>query len=155
MKQKLVKSLLAVAAVPALVAVASAPAQADGWVTWKNVKTGNYLLFDGNGNVKGGWAAPGTSWDYDWYDFQNSDGSYNEAPGGGNCLTGYYRQVYTESCNARRDQTNWWQRWYEISTSTGWKLKNRETGYILDDEGHGGIYANVNDVNSSQNQRWR
>ncbi|MEV5283503.1 hypothetical protein ACFYMW_25230 [Streptomyces sp. NPDC006692] len=145
------------AAIPALVVAASGSASADDWVSWKNAKSGKLLIFgisDHLGEVKGG--VPGTGWDYEWWDIQNSDGSWNETQGTnpGRCLTGYYRQVYTEPCNAWRDGTNSWQRWSEISTSTGWKLQNRQTGYVLDDEGSGGIYANETDWNNS-NQRWK
>ncbi|MEU9986247.1 hypothetical protein AB0E10_05435 [Streptomyces sp. NPDC048045] len=149
------KALLVATAVPALLVSTSAAASADGWVTWKNQKSGLYLTANNSGAVKGDWAMPGVNETaYQWYDTSNSDGSYNESNGYGMCLVGYYRQVYTEGCNSRRDQTNWWQRWYEISTSSGWKLKNRQTGWILDDEGHGGIYANSGDYNNS-NQRWK
>ncbi|MEV0412591.1 hypothetical protein AB0I68_17730 [Streptomyces sp. NPDC050448] len=154
MKQKMVRALVLAAAVPVLVAVA-APAQADGWVTWRNKQTDRWLSSYDDGSVRGDEVQSVSDWD-GWLEIQNGDGSYNlQAHHSGKCLVGYYRQVYTEDCNPRRDQTNSWQRWDEISTSTGWKLRNRQTGYILDDEGHGGIYANVNDVNTSKNQRWR
>ncbi len=144
MKRKMAKALLVATAVPALLVSTSVAASADGWVTWKNQKSGYYLTANSGGTVKGNWAMPGVNeTEYQWYDTSNSDGSYNESNGYG-----------TEGCNSRRDQTNWWQRWYEISTSSGWKLKNRQTGWILDDEGHGGIYANSTDYNNS-NQRWK
>lgn len=158
--KKIAKALLVAVAVPALVLTASGAASADDWVHWKNAKSGQYLLYgvsDYKGQVKGG--QPGTGWEYEWWDIQNSDGSWAqttgviETTGMGRCLTGYWRDVYTEPCNANRDQTNWWQRWYEIPVGSGWKLQNRQTGYILDDEGHGGIYANKDDFNNA-NQRW-
>ncbi|MGW3202715.1 hypothetical protein [Streptomyces sp. NPDC001135] len=155
MKRKMAKALMVAAAVPALLVSTSGAASADGWVTWKNVKSGYYLTANSGGTVKGDWAMPGVNEnDYQWYDQSNGDSSYTEYNGWGMCLVGYYRQVYTENCSKGRDQSNWWQRWYEVSTNSGWKLKNRQTGWILDDEGHGGIYANSTDYNNS-NQRWK
>ncbi|MEV7595648.1 hypothetical protein AB0O42_35850, partial [Streptomyces sp. NPDC089922] len=65
------------AAIPALVVAASGSASADDWVSWKNAKSGKLLIFgisDHLGEVKGG--VPGTGWDYEWWDIQNSDGSW-------------------------------------------------------------------------------
>ncbi len=161
-KAKIAKACMVAMAIPALVMATSGSASADDWVTWRNGKTSLYLTYgwgDYQGQVKGGLG--GTGWETSWWDQANSDGSWNETTGTydssglGRCLTGYYQQVYTESCNANSDQTNWWERWKEISTSTGWELKNVETGDVLDDNGSGGIYANSNDVgNSDANQRW-
>ncbi|MEW2490389.1 hypothetical protein [Streptomyces sp. NPDC048411] len=152
--RKLAKSIVMAAAVPVLLAATAIPAQADGSVTWRNNKTDRWLSAARSGSsiVTGSvlWDGPNSN----WYDIQNSDGSWNEQ-GGLGCLTGYGRQVYTEPCDSRRDMTNWWQRWYEISTPTGWKLQNKQTNYILDDAGNGAIYANENDVSTSKNQRWR
>ncbi|MFE9571789.1 hypothetical protein ACFYMW_25235 [Streptomyces sp. NPDC006692] len=154
--KNIAKALVIAAAVPALVMTASGAASADGWVSWTNNNSNLLLQADFNGTVKGAaFPSSSSSWSADWFDTQNSDGSWNEANGAsGGCLVGYYRQVYTEACHAYRDGTNSWQRWSEISTNTGWKLQNRQTGYVLDDAGSGGIYANEKDWNNS-NQRWR
>ncbi|WP_329467096.1 hypothetical protein [Streptomyces sp. NBC_01431] len=152
-KMNIAKSLLVAAVIPTLLMAASGSASAGTGVTWKNGQTGYYLLADKAGSV---WDSDLTNDQNVWSDISNSDGSWNEVNAyNAQCLTGYYRQVYTENCNYGTDGTNWWERWYEISTSTGWKLQNRETGYILDDDGHGDVYANSNDVgNSDHNQRW-
>ncbi|MFI9254638.1 hypothetical protein [Streptomyces sp. NPDC053069] len=161
MKKKMAKALIAAAAVPALLVATSGSASADDWVMWQNAKSHLFLTHgwgDYQGQVKGGMG--GTGWEPQWWDIQNSDGSWNETagtnetPGPGRCMTGYWRQVYTEPCNPYRDQTNNWQRWREIPTNTGWKLQNVQTGWILDDEGHGGIYANDHDYGNA-NQRWK
>lgn len=157
--KKTLRAILVAAAVPALVMTASGSASADNWVTWKNVKSGLWLSYERVGTgVKGDLG--GTSWEPDWWQVSNSDNSWNmttgtyNSDGSGRCLTGYYRQIYTEKCWPYRDQTNWWQRWYEFPTEDGWKLKNRQTGWTLDDAGNGGIYGNETDYNNA-NQRWR
>ncbi|MFJ3906302.1 hypothetical protein [Streptomyces sp. NPDC090025] len=157
--KKTVRAIMVAAAVPALVMSASGAASADAWVTWKNTKSKLWLTYErSGGGVKGD--RGGVQWEPDWWAVWNSDGSWNmstgtyNSDGSSRCLTGYYRQVYVENCWNNRDQTNWWQRWYEIPASDGWKLKNRQTGYVLDDEGSGGIYANATDYNN-ENQRWK
>lgn len=157
MKRKNVaRALVAAAAVPAFLMGTAGQSFADGNVTWHN-GTGDWLGTIASGNNRGAVVTGLSGGGNSWHDQQNSDGSWNEVSNylPGYCLTGYYRSVYTEPCNATKDGTNWWERWYEISTPTGWKLQNRETGYILDDDGNGNIYANVNDAgDGDRNQRW-
>ncbi len=154
MKQKIVKTLLVAATLPALLIGTSTSAFADGQVWWVNNKTGKDLMYDSYGNVWGGRYDPEVR-NHDWYETLNSDGTWNIGNGFGHCLTAYERSVYTERCNAAANQTNAWQRWKEIKTPTGWKLKNLQSGWILDDDGYGHIYANSNDVGDSDlNQRW-
>jgi hypothetical protein len=138
------------AAIPALVLGASGVASADGNVTWVNAKWSGYRLGNSGGKVFLGNAT------FSWHDVQNSDGSWNEVSNlDGQCLTGYYTQIYTEPCNSGKDGTNWWERWYEVSTNSGWKLKNRETGYILDAGDPGNVYGNATDYGDGDpNQRW-
>ncbi|WP_405882619.1 hypothetical protein OG762_31030 [Streptomyces sp. NBC_01136] len=151
-KLNVVRSLLVGAAIPSLLMVTSGSASADGYgITWRNGKTGNYLTAYYNGKVGDDAHYQGES---DWNDIENSDGTWNEVNVHlGQCLTGYYAQVYTENCNSGTNGTNSWERWYEWPTSTGWELKNVETGYILDDDGYDNVYANSTDWANS-NQRW-
>ncbi|WP_037624084.1 hypothetical protein [Streptomyces aureus] len=155
-KPGLITALLTTMTVAAtlMTATGSANANSGDLVTWKNHKTNYFLTFEKGGIVKGNY---GTGSNNHWQEIKNSDGSWNLITDDGYryCLTGYYRQVYTEPCDGAPNGTNTWERWYEIPTQTGWALKNRQTGYILDDDGNGNIYANSNDVgNSDPNQRW-
>ncbi|MFF3389998.1 hypothetical protein ACFYW1_03450 [Streptomyces sp. NPDC002669] len=150
-RQTIIRPLLIAMTIPALTLAISSPASADGYITWQNKRTNKYLTATDDG-VRGDSNRTDNA---TWVDIANSDGSYNEWSPGRGCLTGYYRSVYTEPCSSgQSDATNWWQRWWEISTSSGWKLQNRQTGYVLDDDGYGNIYANSTDWNNS-NQRWR
>ncbi|MFB7249005.1 hypothetical protein CW362_40935 [Streptomyces populi] len=147
--------LAAVLAVPAMLLGSAEQASAanGGTVTWRNHKNDFFLSAHGGRVWDDKWA--GVSNYHLWSEYQNSDGSWNLLSNDGQCLVGFNRQVYTEPCNPRRDQTNHWQRWYEVATKTGWALKNRQTGRILDDAGDGSIYANDNDAgNGDPNQRW-
>ncbi|MFJ4093040.1 hypothetical protein ACIPYS_15775 [Kitasatospora sp. NPDC089913] len=91
-----------------------------------------------------------------WYDEQTNDGSYVERGAIRTCLTNYNDLVYTEPCDgdASANASNWYQRWYEISTPTGWKLQNRMTGRILDSNEYGQVYTLGDFGDSDLNQRW-
>jgi hypothetical protein len=155
-KKSVSKMLLTVAAVPAMIVAAagSASAASSGNVTWKGGWSGQWLCSQVDyGPVTTCWnqSAQGVP----WTDRQNSDGSWNEVDQWGRCLTGYWTSVYVESCNSASNGTNNWERWNEISTATGWKLKNVQTGYILDEDNNYHVYANATDYgNSDAHQRW-
>ncbi|MET9677646.1 hypothetical protein ABZY68_31820 [Streptomyces sp. NPDC006482] len=153
-KNRMVQAMVAAVAIPALALMTASPAAADGRVQWKHAQSG-YCL-----NAVQGVSAVHTFWNCNaangvwWTEIQNSDGSWNMVDQWGRCLTAYWQdQVYVENCSSGRDQTNWYQRWWEDSTSSGWKLTNRMTGRVLDSNGKGGdVYTLGN--NDSIYQRW-
>ncbi|MFJ4672774.1 hypothetical protein [Kitasatospora purpeofusca] len=66
-------------------------------------------------------------------------------------MTAYWNNsVYIEGCNSA--SPNSYEKWWEISTSTGWKLQNVATNLILDSNSAGSVYAIGN--NDGNNQRW-
>ncbi|MGW6876059.1 hypothetical protein ACWGHA_27435 [Streptomyces xanthophaeus] len=157
MKNKALKAIAVSAAIIPVLLATSGSASADGNVTWSNKRTGKYIGTMASGPNKGKVYNNLSGGANSWYDQRNSDGSYNQVSRylPGYCLTAYGSEVYTEKCNATPDGTNWYQRWYEVSTATGWKLQNKQSGAILDDNGNGTIYANGTDYgNSNLNQRW-
>ncbi|MFE9802041.1 RICIN domain-containing protein [Streptomyces goshikiensis] len=156
-KKSIMWTVTAVGAAVAMTLGLPGQAFADGKVTWKNSRSGLCLTFtalplpvaDVQGKPCGGnWGTAQA-----WYDQRQSDGSYRQvhyASGAAYCLDGNYGQAYVMECNGGD-----WQRWWEISTPTGWALMNVHTGYVLEDNGSGSIRTNVNYGDSNSNQRWR
>jgi hypothetical protein len=112
-------------------------ASADSIVTWQNKATGNYL-WAGQGSYPAPVGSQGGcgSWSYgcQWYDELQSDGTWYEASEQNNhqCLDsdaywGNEGNTYTMDCSGNNNQ-----RWYEISTTNGWALRDKATGYYLD-----------------------
>ncbi|WP_159400503.1 hypothetical protein [Streptomyces sp. XY431] len=148
-KNRIARFSIVAAMASALVLSASGVASAEGNVYWKNVRWNGLRLGNSGGNV---FLINATA---SWNETKNSDGSFNLASKlDGQCLTSFSNQhVYTEPCNPGMDQTNGWQRWWEIKTDTGWKLQSWQTGFILDAAEPGNVYANPIDWGNS-NQRW-
>lgn len=125
---------------------------ADGNVTWKNDKTGKMLSVDPHWStgqlqlsIRDGW----TTGNEGWRDTQQSDGGYTEKNlVHGGCLDGNWGQAYWNSCNGSD-----WQHWYEVSTSTGWKLQSVHTGYVLDADANT-VYTNPDYGDGDRYQRW-
>ncbi|MFC1417597.1 hypothetical protein [Streptacidiphilus cavernicola] len=160
-KSRLVKMLLVGCTIPAaVVSLSSSSYAATGSVTWTNKWSGDILCtVQGTSGVTD--CNLSNSQGAHWTDRQNSDGSWNEVDQWGRCLTTYWTtNVYVESCNSAANGTNNYERWDEISTATGWKLKNVATGYILDEKDTGGgayhFYSNATDYgNSDSHQRFK
>ncbi|MEO6082006.1 MAG: hypothetical protein ABIQ18_02775 [Umezawaea sp.] len=119
-------------------------------MTWKSFGTGRCLSFEvrfvdqaitwlGTASCNGSGSSYQT-----WYDTQYSDGYWTERPritgtGGSNyCLTSYGEEVYTEPC---QNPPNDWQRWAEIKVGSGWHLKSKATGMLLDSNAGGSVYG--------------
>ncbi|MFJ4798835.1 hypothetical protein [Kitasatospora purpeofusca] len=155
-----IKSLLVATTATGLILGATGIASAaSGTVTWGSNRYPGFLSDIGGGRVTTYADTSNIPLAHVWYDIQNSDGSWNEVNAQtGWCLTSFSNQaVYTEPCSSGKDATNWWQRWYEIQTPTGWKLQSRMTGFILDSGGPypNNVYANPTDWGDSNSaQRW-
>ncbi|MBO1331360.1 RICIN domain-containing protein [Streptomyces sp. VRA16 Mangrove soil] len=138
----------------ALAAGLSTSAHADGWVTWQHDVSGKCLGADSTIPFQ-----PNdvrlydycTSYGAQWYEVYNgSDGTYLLEPkeDTGTCLAAYWdNDVYVEDCTAG----NAYQRWYEVRTSDGWKLKHKATGRFIDSNGKD-IY--LHDENGGRYQLW-
>ncbi|MET9692963.1 hypothetical protein ABZY81_31640 [Streptomyces sp. NPDC006514] len=137
----------------------SASASTTGSVTWTNVATGRCLSYDNlvsgpDSSVYTTDCLPrGGQFSVSWKDAQASDGSWTQKTMDNRCLTSFGNSVYLENCAGNADDTNWYERWYELSTTTGWKLKNRMTGMILDSNAAGDVYAISS--NGTNYQRWK
>ncbi|WP_157597328.1 hypothetical protein [Streptacidiphilus rugosus] len=85
-----------------------------------------------------------------WTDTAHSDGGYTEVnEGSGNCLdSNYSGQAYTHNCLSG----DMYQRWYEISTNSGWCLWDLQTGKVLD--ANPTVYTNTNYGDGDSYQRW-
>ncbi|MGW7707725.1 RICIN domain-containing protein [Streptomyces sp. NPDC054771] len=141
-----------VALAPLLVLATSAAAHADSDVHWTH-KPDNKCL-----EVHYNWAGTpdnvgvdscGSTTTAFWHDVQMSDGSWLEQDKSdpAYCMTAYTdHDVYMESCSG-----NNYQRWDEINTGNGWKLRNRQTGECLDSDGSS-VYMHV--CNDGVYQLW-
>ncbi|UQA95609.1 RICIN domain-containing protein [Streptomyces halobius] len=142
-KRQVAKALGAAAIVPSILLATAGNASAwDRRVDWKNVATGAYLTESGTSLRKVG----------GWWETKNSDGTFKLRwagfGSGYECLDSNSKgSVYVIQCNGGNNQ-----KWYEIKTSTGWKLKNKATGRVLD-TAHGKAYTKPD--NGSKYQRWR
>ncbi|MFF4507595.1 hypothetical protein [Streptomyces sp. NPDC001401] len=89
----------------------------------------------------------------EWKDTKYSDGAWTEInKWSGHCLdSNSSGSVYPHSC-IRGDL---YQRWYEISTPTGWALEDEATGRFLDVDDSHGVYTNTNHGDGDSHQRWR
>jgi len=136
-------------------ATTSAVTPASGYgalITWQS-GLGGYLWAQSTGgslNVNG---QP-----FQWYDSENSDGTWNEIDVYGHCLAAYGRSVVTENCNPTANHTTTNERWHEESqgSGNGWKLVSVANGYYLDWTGvgtWGSVYAHAGDANNA-NERW-
>lgn len=96
-------------------------------------------------------SSPGYTHD-GWTDTKYSDGGWTEVnDASGRCLdSNYSGNVYPHSCVSG----DIYQRWYEISTPTGWALGDEQTGLFLDADDTHGVYTNTNYGNSDSHQRW-
>ncbi|MEU9202262.1 hypothetical protein [Streptomyces sp. NPDC048332] len=153
--KRVVKAVLAALAIPATVLALANPASAvdGGKVQWKHAKSGYCLSsIENYGPVSVFWNCKSANGVW-WTEIQNSDGSWNMVDQWGWCLTNYNDTVYVEPCSSGRDQTNWYQRWYETNTATGWKLTNRQTGRVLDSNGSK-VYTGPDYGDSDTYQRW-
>jgi len=116
------------------------PASADGIVTWTNKGTGYDLAYDSNNAYVGSGPGQANILQGQWYDRQQSDGTWLEANQYENanwCLdsnnqwaNGQQGNVYLTPCGTTT--TNNYQKWYEIPTSNGWALRDKQTGLYLD-----------------------
>jgi hypothetical protein len=127
-----------------------------GTVTWDNV----YQSQNGyDGYLSESYGAGGIEIgvsgfpNMEWIDTKFSDGAWTEVnEWSGHCLdSNFSGSVYPHSCISG----DLYQRWYEISTPTGWALEDEETGLFLDYSDSVGIYTNTNYGDSDSHQRWR
>ncbi|MGW2492079.1 RICIN domain-containing protein [Streptomyces sp. NPDC001606] len=142
MKKHISRLVVAVTAVAASTILSSPAAHASApKVTWHDDATGKYLVYQPN--TESAVETVDHTWyngPYDWSDFQQSDGSYIETPYGVSnvCLTAYWdNSVYMENCKPNND----YERWYEEWQGNGWRLRNKATGYYLDSNASGSVYA--------------
>lgn len=148
--KRIALGVASVAAASALMISVAGPAAAEigGQVSWRNAQTGRYLSYVGDRKV-----VTKTAYDH-WFENKKSDGSW-ELPWAGSaifedrpCLDSDANgNVYGIPCNGGD-----YQRWYEVKTSTGWKLQNKATGRILDSDANGNVYTLPD--NGSNWQRW-
>ncbi|MFJ5549483.1 RICIN domain-containing protein [Streptomyces sp. NPDC093225] len=157
--KRIARALATAGAAAALVVGLTTSAHADGWVTWKHEFSGKCLGFDSliplhPNDVR--FYDGCDSYGAQWYEVYNSnDGTYSlkTKENTDACLTAYWdHDVYVERCNG-----NDYQRWYEVRTSEGWKLKHKATSpsngpaQYLDGDGRS-IYTH--DENNSRYQLW-
>lgn len=139
---------------PLLVLATSTAAHADSDVQWNHKPSGKCLDISYNwagtpDNVHLNGRGCGSSYN-PWHDVALGDGSWLEKdatkPGNGFCLTAYTdHDAYMESCSG-----NNYQRWDEIDTGNGWKLRNRQTHECLDSNGTDVYMHECNDGNQWQ-----
>ncbi|MEV5942158.1 ricin-type beta-trefoil lectin domain protein [Streptomyces sp. NPDC051994] len=148
--KRIAQAVGTMALAPLLVLATSAAAHADSDVHWTH-KPDNKCL-----EVHYNWAGTPVDVEVDscpgsvtfWHDVHQSDGSWLEKDSGkpGFCMTAYTdHDVYMESCSG-----NNYQRWDEIDTGNGWKLRNRQTGECLDSNGSSVYMHECNDGNVYQ-----
>ncbi|MFG2715410.1 ricin-type beta-trefoil lectin domain protein [Streptomyces goshikiensis] len=135
---------------PALVLGLSTAAHADGNVHWIHKNDGKALKVTWSNDHPDDVQVVSGNWDgwTDWYDVRLSDGSWLQKSklDTGYCLTAYTdHDVYTEPCSG-----NNYQRWDEIDTGNGWKLRNRQTQECLDSNGSSVYMHECNEDNKYQ-----
>lgn len=118
---------------------------ASATVTWKNKGNGKYLAYF-NGRVR---TTSATGATMKWTETKQSDGTYTlKHRLTGKCLDGNRQgAVYVRACNGGN-----YQKWHEIQTSAGWRLKNKATGRTLGVQPSGIVYA-ASDTRIPR-QRW-
>ncbi|MGV4985423.1 RICIN domain-containing protein [Streptomyces sp. NPDC001709] len=131
MKKRLVGTFAATAVLaPALVLAGTGQAFAAGNpVTWRNNYSGKYLTYI-NYRVRTINADPSQSPPLKWDEYKQSDGSYvMKHHLSGKCLDSNGNgDVYLLSCNGGN-----YQKWYESHDSSGWRLKDKATGRVLEE----------------------
>ncbi|MFB6815631.1 hypothetical protein ACFCV8_13940 [Streptomyces sp. NPDC056347] len=147
--KRMSKALGMVGAAAGLTLGVAAPASADSTVTWQHDVSKLCLGWNLDNNDAKMWGC--SSYGTAWYESSNSDGSWlmKRNDDRGYCLTAYWdNDVYMEPCTG-----NDYQRWYEIQTSAGWKLKHKATGRFLDANDSGSsVY--LHDENNGRYQLW-
>jgi hypothetical protein len=162
MMKRITQALSTAGTTAALVVGLATSAGADGWVTWQHDVSGRCLGVSGaipfHPDDVRLYDSPCTAYGVQWYEVYNSDdGSYLLKPKDNTdaCLAAYWdRDVYVENCTG-----NDYQRWYEVRTSAGWKLKHKATSsdpnnrpaQYLDSDGSS-IY--LHDENNGRYQIW-
>ncbi|MFI1769803.1 RICIN domain-containing protein [Streptomyces sp. NPDC020800] len=150
--RKSLKMLFAIQAAAIAVALCCSDASA---VTWDNAwfsgdKTDAYLSESyGAGGIQLGVSGfP----NMEWNDTKYSDGAWTEVnKWSGHCLDSNSNgKVYPHGCIGG----DRYQRWYEISTPTGWALEDEATGLFLDCDNSHGVYTNRNYGDRDSHQRW-
>ncbi|MFF4161391.1 ricin-type beta-trefoil lectin domain protein [Streptomyces sp. NPDC001678] len=138
-KRGALRFIVAVVAASAIGITTASPASANGWIQWKNKKTGlclgangpnSYAVMKDCGEVGG------------WYE-ENIDGTWRfkstGAREGGQCLDSSTRgSVYWGACEG---YGNMYQRWQELSYGPGWVLKNAQTKLCLMSDPSNRIYT--------------
>ncbi|MGW1917378.1 RICIN domain-containing protein [Streptomyces sp. NPDC002076] len=137
MKKRLMGTFAAAAVLaPALTLAGTGQAFAAGNpVTWKNNGTGKYLAYF-NFRVRTTNADPSQSASLKWDEYKQSDGTYlMKHHGTGKCLDSNRNgDVYIGTCNGGD-----YQKWYESHDSSGWRLKDKATGRVLEAWGDGSV----------------
>ncbi|MER6570502.1 hypothetical protein ABT288_31055 [Streptomyces sp. NPDC001093] len=146
------KKALGVAAMAMIMVVVGSGSAFAGSVTWLNAAYNyggtSYLRENvyGSNSIDIGDSSKYTG----WIDTKYSDGAWTEKNDlFGDCLdSNYSGQVYAHSCLSG----DIYQRWYEISTNSGWCLMDEQTGLVLDAKP--AVYTNTNYGDRDLNQRW-
>ncbi|AYG85123.1 hypothetical protein DWB77_07339 [Streptomyces hundungensis] len=160
-KHRFAQLAMVATAVPAVFVANSGVASAAGGqqAYWKNVATGKCLTYRAGINQPTRDVETSTPCSrtpvssYRWLEEQASDGTWAMRTEDGRCLTSYGSAVYLEDCSADVNATNWYQRWWEVSSSRGWKLKSRMSGLYLDSNSDGGVYTHTE--NDGNYQLWK
>ncbi|ANP48677.1 hypothetical protein J2Z21_007602 [Streptomyces griseochromogenes] len=129
MKKRLIGMCAAAVLAPVLALAGTGEAFAAGNpVTWKNYGNGNYLAYS-NSRVRTINADPSQSASLKWDEYKQSDGTYVlKHHMTGKCLdSNSSGDVYVGDCNGGN-----YQKWHEIQGLTGWTLKDKATGRVLD-----------------------
>lgn len=146
--------LLTIAAtVPVIVVATSGSASAAYYggdpVSWKNAATGRYLIVEDT-HVK---TVKSDEYAKRWEEKKWGDGAWTFFSNRGfntGCLdSDSDGDVYVIQCNGGDHQ-----KWYEQKTSTGWRLKNKATGRVLDSNAAGSVYTKRDAGDSNKYQRW-
>ncbi|GGR51831.1 hypothetical protein GCM10010219_66170 [Streptomyces netropsis] len=147
MKKRVISYSVAMAVIVPVMAIStSGQAFADGNVQWKNQATGRCLAHMPGMVLAGDCDNPSTK----WRDVEQSDGTYQQR-WVDQCLdSNKAGKVYILRCENGNDN----QKWYEQKTSTGWRLKNKATGRVLDSNFSGSVYTNFDEGDGNKHQRW-
>jgi Ricin-type beta-trefoil lectin domain-like len=131
MKKRLIGTFAAAAVLaPVLTLAGTGQAFAAGNpVTWRNNYSGKYLAYV-NSRVRTINADPTQSASLKWDEDKQSDGTYvMRHHMTGKCLdSNSSGDVYLLACNGGN-----YQKWYESHDSSGWRLKNKATGRVLEE----------------------